>query len=117
MLIRISKKEFFYKWLEWLNPILPLAEIDRRILAALLTLHFTHKERYNEDTLQELLMSEDTKTIISKKLNIPKDLVDKSYDYFRQSGIITSDNALQRSLTNYPSNNKFKISIDFELTD
>ena len=117
MLIRVSKKDFFYKWLEWLHPILPLTELNRRVLAALITLHFLHKDRYSEDTIQELLMSEDTKTIISKKLGLPKDLIDKAYNDFKNLGIITPNNQLQRSLTNYPANNKFKISVDFELTD
>lgn len=117
MIIRVNKKDFFYKWLEWLHPILPLSEINRRVLAALITLHFLHKERYSDNVLQELLISDDTKNIIAKKLGLDKTEIDKSYEYFKNVGIITSDNSLQRSLTNYPSNNKFKISIDFELTD
>lgn len=118
MVIQVKQNELFEKWLEWLNPILPLKDIDRKVLAALITLHYAHKNRYSDDNvLQELLMSEDTKEILAKKLELSVNQVNKSYLNFKEKGIITEDNKLQKSLTKYPINNKFRILIDFEIVD
>ena len=117
MVVKVKKNELFEKWLEWLNPILPLKENDRKVLAALITLHYLHKDRYSPEVLMELVMSEDTKNILSKKLSMSINQVNKSYNKFKDSGIITNDNKLQSSLINYPMNNKFRILIDFEITD
>ena len=107
----------FEKWLEWLNPILPLKDVDRKVLAALITLHFSHKDRYSPETLQELLMSEDTKEIIAKKLEMSINKVTRAYTHFKENGIITEDNKLQDSLIKYPINNRFRILLDFEIID
>lgn len=117
MVVKVTKNELFEKWLEWLNPILPLKENDRKVLASLITLHFLHKDRYSEETLMELIMSEDTKDIIAKRLEMSINQVNKSYAKFKESGIITEDNKLQGSLVKYPPNNRFRILIDFEITD
>lgn len=118
MVIKVKQGELFEKWLEWLNPLLPLKEIDRKVLGALITLHYTHRNRYSsDDVLQELLMSEDTKELIAKKLELSINQVNKSYAHFKEMGIITEDNKLQKSLIKYPSNNRFRILIDFEITD
>lgn len=117
MVIKVKKDELFEKWLEWLNPILPLKEMDRKVLASLITLHYLHKERYSAEVLQELLMSEETKEIIAKRLELSINQVNKSYSHFKEMGIITEDNRLQNSLIKYPLNNKFRILLDFEIID
>lgn len=117
MVIRVNKSELFEKWLEWLNPLIPLKNLDRKVLAALITLHYLYKERYSDETLQELLLSEDTKEIISKRLNISINQINKAYNNFKESGIITDKNTLNKALTNYPKNNRFRILIDFEIID
>ena len=45
MVIKVKQTELFDKWLEWLHPIMPLKENDRKVLAALITLHYLHKDR------------------------------------------------------------------------
>lgn len=118
MIIKVKKDQLFEKWLEWLNPILPLKDIDRKVLAALITLHYNNKHRYaDENVLQELLMSEDTKEILAKKLELSINQVNKSYAHFKEMGIITENNRLQNSLIKYPLNNKFRILLDFEIVD
>lgn len=117
MVIQVKKEELFEKWLEWLNPIIPLKDVDRKVLASLITLHYTHKDRYSEDTLQELLMSEETKEIVAKRLEMSVNKVTRAYNHFKENGIITEDNRLQASLTKYPPGNKFKIILDFEIID
>jgi len=64
--------------------------------------------------LNELLFSEDTKKIVAKRLNISVALVEKSLNYFKEAGIVVN-NSLRKSLTNYPKNDKFKISVEFEV--
>jgi hypothetical protein len=113
----VKKDQLFESWLKWLDPIIPLKDMDRRVLGALITLHYLHKDRYSEDTLQELLMSEDTKKIIEKKLEMTPRQVLKAFEHFKEMGIITEDNRLQTSLTKYPVNNKFRILVDFEIID
>lgn len=117
MVVKVKKSELFEKWLEWLNPILPLKYNDRKVLAALITLHFLHKERYSPETLMDLLMSEDTKEIIAKRLEMSVPQINKSYLKFKEMGIFTEDNKLQQSLIKYPPNNRFRILVDFEITD
>lgn len=118
MVIQVKQSELFEKWLEWLNPILPLKDIDRKVLAALITLHYAHRNRYSDDdVLQELLMSEDTKQILAKKLDLSINQLNKSFAHFKEMGILTEDNKLQKSLIKYPSNDRFRILIDFEIID
>ena len=117
MVIQVTKEQLFDKWLEWLYPILPLKHNDRKVLASLITLHYLHKDRYSEDVLQELLMSEDTKEIIAKKLGLSVPQINKSYTKFKEADIITSENKLQKSLIKYPFNGKFRILVDFEILE
>ena len=94
-----------------------MKDVDRKVLASLITLHFSHKDRYSPEVLQELLMSEDTKEIIAKKLEMSINKITRAYSHFKERGIITEDNKLQDSLIKYPPNNKFRILIDFEIID
>ena len=116
MILKVNKKDLFEKWLEWLNPILPLKVADRRVLAAYITLHFLHKDQYSPKALNELLFSEATKKIVAKRLKMTVPQIEKSLSYFKDKGLIV-DGAFRSSLTNYPRNNKFRILIDFEITD
>lgn len=117
MVIKVKQTELFDKWLEWLHPIMPLKENDRKVLAALITLHYLHKDRYSAEVLMDLLMSDDTKNIIAKRLDMSINQVNKSYMKFKEMDIITEDNKLQNSLIKYPLNNRFRILVDFEITD
>lgn len=62
-------------------------------------------------------MSEETKEIIAKRLDMSINKVTRAYNHFKENGIITEDNRLQPSLTKYPPGNKFKITLDFEIVD
>ncbi len=114
MILKVSKNELFEKWLEWLNPIFTLGKTDRKILAAYITLHYLHYSRYSKEVLDELLMSEDTKKIVAKRLKLSTSVVDKTLKKFKENNIII-DNSLHPSLVAYPKNNKFKINIEFEV--
>lgn len=114
MIIKVPKNDLFYTWLSWLSPIIPLTEIERKVLAAYITLHYLHKDRYSKEVLNELLMSEDTKKIVAKKLKINHSILNKVLKKFEDSKVMSKE-GLNPSLTNYPRNNKFKIDVEFEV--
>lgn len=113
MQLKVKKAELFEKWLEWLNPIIPLKTRERKVLAAYITLHYLHKDRVGDPKiLNSLLFSEDTKLVISKRLNISIKQINSSIQVLKRLNLV-KENALNPSLTKYPYNDKFSIKIDF----
>lgn len=116
MVIKVNRGELFEKWLEWLNPLIPLKELDRKVLGAYITLHYLHKDRYTEEALNDLLFTDDTVEIVAKRLNITVPAVHKCLKNLNKLKII-NDKKLHPSLTKYPVNNKFSLKVDFEIID
>lgn len=73
--------ELHKNWLLFLNPILHLREeTEIPLLATLITLYLGHKERdYKEDTLYEMLFSDETKEAIRIKLGVSVRSFTKSF--------------------------------------
>lgn len=110
---KVQKKNFFRLWLEWLNPLLQLSKIEREVLSALLTFHYTYRE-YNQETLNELLFSEATLKHIQKRLVINDKIFNNILTSLRAKHIING-NIINPSLTKYPKDGKFKLFINFEI--
>jgi hypothetical protein len=116
VIIETTRKDLFYKWLEWLNPILQLNESEHKVLAAFLTLHwyYTVKRDYQQETINELLFTDETKDSIREKIRLPKIVFSKAFKGLLEKGII-KDGKLSHLLTRYPKDDKFSLKIDFKL--
>ncbi len=116
MIVETTRKDLFYNWLKWLDPLLGLNESERKVLAAFLQLHwyYTTKREYNQDTLFELLFSEEVQQNIREKINLPKIVFSKAIKGLLDKGIL-KDNRIHPNLIRYPKDDKFKLVVDFKL--
>lgn len=90
--------------------------MDRKVLAALMTLHYTYKHYHNHEVLNELLFSEDTRINLAKKLELSDSQFHKSIVSLEEKGLIV-DKKLNETLTKYPKDGNFKIAVQFKLKD
>lgn len=111
--IKTTKRDLFYNYLTWLYPVIPIKEIDRKVLSSLMFLHYSYKE-YDPSTLNQLLFSEETKKDIAKRLNLSDSKFNKALKHLEENGLI-QDNKINPLLTKYPKDNKFKININFKI--
>jgi predicted transcriptional regulator len=110
--IKTPRNKFFVTYLNWLNPVLHLSKGEIDILAALLTLHFAHKD-YPTHVLEEYLLSKNTLEAIRKKMKINARLFEKLLQGLKDKGLI-EPNGLNPKLTNYPKDGKFRLFVAFE---
>lgn len=115
MIINTTRKDLFNDYLLWLNPILNLKEMDRKVLSAFLTLHYNYRE-YPEDTLYSLLFSEDTQRSIAKKLDLSDSQMNKAITNLQEKKLII-DAKLNSHLIQYPKDGNFKINILFKVNE
>lgn len=111
--IKVVQKDLFYNYLTWLYPVIPLKEIDRRVLGAFMTLHHKYKD-YDEKELNDILFSDPIKLDISARLNLSESKFNKALRNLQEKGLI-QDNKINPVLTKYPKDNKFKINITFKV--
>tara|TARA_R110000868_G_scaffold14414_2_gene67053 strand:+ start:46671 stop:47036 length:366 start_codon:yes stop_codon:yes gene_type:complete len=116
IVLKTSKKELFEKWLLWLDPILNLKEMDRRVLAAFLSLHYTYRSYQNHDILYDILFSETTKKDLAKRMDLSDSQLNKSIKSLEDKGLII-DNKIAPTLTKYPKDGKFKIQVYLDTTE
>ncbi len=116
MIVETTRKDLFYNWLLWLDPVLKLNESERKVLAAFLSLHwyYTTKREYNQDTLYELLFSQEIQQNIREKINLPKIVFSKANKGLLDKGII-KDGKIHPHLTRYPKDDKFRLVVDFKI--
>lgn len=114
--IKVQKRELFLKYLEWIDPILKLKDLDRKVLAALLSLHYTYRDYNNIDVLNEILFSSTVRQDLIKRLEISESQFSKSIKSLEEKGLI-EDNKLHPTLTRYPKDGKFKIAINFVIDE
>lgn len=113
--IETQYKDLFYKWLTWLYPVIEIEEGERKLLASFITLHYHYTKReYNQDTLNQLLFSDETKEGIRNKLGYSKIKFTKAFNKLNELKLI-DNNKLHQLLTRYPRDGNFKIVIDFKL--
>lgn len=110
IVLKTSKKDLFEQWLLWLNPIIPLKDIDRKVLAAFISLHYTYRFYHSHEVLYELLFSEVTKKDLAKRMGLSDSQFNKSIKHLEEKGLIIN-NKLAEQLVNYPKDNKFKIQV------
>lgn len=113
LIVRTPRNKFFHTYLTWLNPLLMLSKGELDILAALLTLHYNHRN-YPQDKLNELLTSTETLDAVRKKIRINTRLFNKLLNSLREKELVL-EKGLNPSLTKYPKDNKFKIFVGFEI--
>ncbi len=119
MVVQTNRKELFYNWLLYLDPILKLNYTQRKILASLITLHYYHRHRYSDEVLlNETLFEEQNLISLKDKLKIQSGKFNKALKELEQKGLIeTNPKRLSQYLTQYPRDSKFKIQIDFKIVD
>lgn len=110
IVIKTSKKELFEKWLLWLDPILDLKDMDRKVLAAFLSLHYTYRNYQNHDVLYDILFSDTTKRDLAKRMGLSDSQLNKSIKSLEDKGLIIN-NKIVDQLTKYPKDGKFKIQV------
>ena len=90
--VKTTNRDFFEKWLEWMNPMIPLKDMDRKILSAYLVLYYTNLSRFeNKILLNELVFNEDTKEILIKRLQVSRPQINKALKHLITLGIIKED--------------------------
>ncbi len=115
--IETQYKDLFYKWLTWLSPVIEIEEGERKLLAAFITLHYFYSKRdYNQDTLNQLLFSDETKEGLRTKLQYSKIKFTKAFNKLNELNLI-KDGKLHHLLTRYPKDGNFKIVVDFKIVN
>ena len=119
MIIKTNRKDLFVDYLKYLDPVLELKEIDRKVLGALLNLWYSHRF-YDLDTLYKLLFSPETLLAIQQKLELSVPQFKKSIKKLNDKGLITS-NTINDDLIRYIKDSKklsgFEIKIQFKVQD
>ena len=111
LVVKTSRNRFFHTYLTWLNPLLMLSKGELDILAALLTLHYNHRN-YPKDTLDALLTSPETLEAVRKKIKINTRMFNKLLSSLKEKELIL-EKGLNTSLTKYPKDGKFKLYVSF----
>jgi hypothetical protein len=111
LVVKTPRNRFFHTYLAWLNPLLMLSKGELDILAALLTLHYNHRN-YPKDTLDALLTSPETLEAVRKKIKINTRMFNKLLSSLKEKELIL-EKGLNTSLTKYPKDNKFKLYVSF----
>lgn len=124
MIVQTSRKELFNTWLLWLDPILNLSKLQRKLLSALITLHYYHRHRYADvNALNETLFSQDNLKGIQEKLKFTDKSFKKTFKDLCTKGLIEENTNeekittynLSTYLTQYPRDSKFKIQVEFKI--
>lgn len=113
LVVKTPRNRLFHTYLTWLNPLLMLSKGELDILAALLTLHYSHRN-YPKDTLDSLLTSQETLEAVRKKVKINTKMFNKLLASLKEKGLVL-EKGLNPSLTRYPKDGKFKLFVGFEI--
>ncbi len=109
----IHQRDFYEKYLLFLNPFLKLnRKTDIPVLASFLTLYDKYQD-YEKNKLKELLMSPQVHQGIQIKLGLKDNVFKKSLTFLKNKGYIT-DGVINPKLL-YPALKKdYKIEIEFK---
>jgi len=113
LVVKTPRNRLFHTYLTWLNPLLMLSKGELDILAALLTLHYSHRN-YPKETLDQLLTSPETLEAVRKKIKINSKMFNKLLASLKEKGLIL-EKGVNPSLTRYPKDGKFKLFVGFEI--
>lgn len=107
-----TQRDFYQKYLTFLNPLIKLNNTENIVLSSFLTLNDKYRH-YNKEVLNKLLFSEDTKKSIQQRLHLTEKQFNKSFTALTNKKYITPEGINQKFL--YPVLKKDKsISIVFE---
>ncbi len=130
MEIKTTRKELMYDWLNFLDPIFKLKEVERKVLAGYLTLHYYHRHRYSDPSiLDEQLFSEVTNKSLQEKYKLPEEKFTQIFEKLKNKGFLQTYQVqqgegvtkelfkLNPAITRYPKNEKFEINITFKVQE
>ncbi len=107
-----NQRDFYEKYLTFLNPLLKLSKTDNSVLASFLTLNEKYKD-YNPEVLNKLLFSVETKESIRTKLSLSEKQFNKSFAYLTNKQYLSDKGVNNKFL--YPVIKKDKtIVFDFK---
>lgn len=95
-----NKRDFYEKYLTFLNPLIKLNKTDNAVLASFLSLNDRYKD-YNPEVLNKLLFSSETKESIRIKLDLTSKQFNKSIAYLTNKQYISDKGINNRFL--YPA--------------
>lgn len=95
-----NKRDFYEKYLTFLNPLIKLNKTDNAVLASFLSLNDRYKD-YNPEVLNKLLFSPETKESIRIKLDLTSKQFNKSIAYLTNKQYISDKGINNRFL--YPA--------------
>ena len=119
--IAVTRKSLYLYWLTFLKPYHKLRQQEIETMALFLYYRYQLSEEVsNQDLVDKLLFSADTKKSIMQDLNISNNYVfNNLLSTLRKKGVITKDNKINPVLI--PSISKdslnFKLIFNFELKD
>lgn len=117
MIVKTTKGKLFLDWLTWLNPIIPLEDNERRVLAGHLALHYQYTLlEYNPDTLNYLLFSDKVQEDMQKRLNFTPLEYKLAVAKLNKKGLL-QEKQINPKLTTYPRDHKFELNVKFEIED
>lgn len=108
--------DFFRLWVGFLKPYHDLTERESSILAYLLKSRYQlSKEINNEEILDQVLFSEQTKKKIYTELNITQENFHVLFSRLRKKGVIVGDKLNKRFVPALKDNDKeFKMIVSFD---
>lgn len=129
MEIKTTRQTLFYDWLNFLNPVFKLNDVQRKVLSGYLTLHYYSRHRFSDPAiLDELLFNHpSTRQNLMKKYKLTEDKFDKifgtlkSKGFFQEYSVQQGENTkkdllkINPAITRYPRNEKFEINIQFKV--
>lgn len=86
-----NKRDFFKKFLLFINPIIKINEVDIDILSHFLVIINKYKDDHSPEVIYNNLFSENVKNMILSSLNITSKKFDSSIKRMTDKGIIRND--------------------------
>lgn len=130
MIINTTRKDLFYTWLWYLDPIFKLQAKERELLSGFIGMHYTNRHKYSDiSILNEFLFSLDsTKKLFMKRYNLTEEKYDKIFERLKSRGFLQEYKVdqgegektllrLNPYITKYPKNEKFEIHVQLNIVE
>lgn len=117
--ITTSRKQFFFKWVEYTKPFHGLRKQLQDALALLLYHHYElGKVISNNKILWKQVFDYDTKILIMEDLNIPQTALENIYTQLRKAGVVKDNQIVPVFIPNITKDTtEFTIKINFSFDD
>lgn len=113
--VKIERKQFFFKWVEFTRPFHGLRKQLQDLLAWLLYHHYELSQVIkNENILWKQVFDYDTKVQIMKEMNIQQSTMENLLHSLRKVGVVENNRIKQVYVPNItPESTGFVINVNF----